>query len=111
MAVLLAILVLTFVASIIRPDFFAFTVLFVLEPPAFVSRTISVIVDSVAVGLIVLPVSIIDVSVSMNKAASTVCFIVFPVTFVKGAIDPDLNTATVFSALLVPLSFVLGSVI
>lgn len=49
-------------------------------------------VGTVAVGFVVLPVTIIDVTVSVDKPSLAVGLVIGPVTFVHGAIRPDLDT-------------------
>lgn len=108
---LLAIFVLTFVTCIVRPDFLALTMLLVLEPPAFVPRSISVVVNSIAVCLVIFPVTVVYVTIGVNQTTSTICFVIFPVSLVKRSINPDLDTTSIFPSLLVPLAFILSSIV
>jgi len=83
MSVLFTVFVLSFIASIIWPDLFALTVLFVFKPPALVPRAISVVVDTISVCFIIFPIAIVYVTIGVDEAASSICLIIFPVTFVK----------------------------
>jgi hypothetical protein len=47
----------------------------------------------------------------VNKTSPSVSFIIFPVTFIKGAIHPDLNPTAIFMVLIVPLSLVFSPVV
>lgn len=51
-------------------------------------------VDTLAVSLIVDPVTIIDVTVRMNESAATVSFAVLPPAFVHGTVRPNLLAFT-----------------
>jgi len=60
-------------------------------------------------GLVVLPVAVVDVTVSVDEAPAAVCLVVLPESFVEGAVNPNLNALAV---LLVsdPLALVLSTV-
>ena len=107
----LPILVLTFVAGIVWPNLFTFAVLLVLKPVALVACSIRVVVLAIAVGLVVFPLSVVDVAIGVNESSTSIRFVCLPVAFVERAVDPDLDTSTVFPAHVVPLAFVLGSVV
>lgn len=65
-AVLLPVFILTFVACIVWPNLLTLTVLFVFKPPALVASTISVVVNSIAMCLIILPISVVNIAISVN---------------------------------------------
>jgi len=109
-SVFLSFFIVTFVLSAVWPNFLAPSVLFVLKPLTFVSSAVSVIVDAVTMSLIIFPFSVVNISISVNQTSSAVSFVVLPVAFVKRAINPDLNSLPIFSALQIPLAFVLSSI-
>jgi len=49
-------------------------------------------VDTKAMGLIVEPLAVIDVSISMDEPSFSVSFVFFPPSFVHGTVGPDLTT-------------------
>ncbi len=110
-AVLLSVLVHSLVAGVVRPDFLAAPVLLIFEPLAFILGAICVVENTVAVSLIVLPFATVNSTVSVNQAASSVCLVVLPVSLVKTAVNPDLHSLSIFSALHVPFTFVLGAIV
>jgi hypothetical protein len=68
-------------------------------------------VDSAAMSLVILPFAFINITVSVNQAASTVCLVVLPVAFVARAVEPDLDTATITNVLIFnPFTFILGTI-
>jgi hypothetical protein len=99
------------VASIIWPNLFALTMLFILEPLALVTRSISVVINTETVRLIVLPIAIINVTVCMDQTTSSVGLIVLPIAFVQRSINPNLNTLTVFTVFRIPFTLILGTVV
>jgi hypothetical protein len=80
-------------------------VLKVIFPHAFVLSTINVLVDTSAVGLIVSPVAVINVSIYMNETTFTVSSVFTPFAAVLGSITPCLLAETVTESTL-PLASV-----
>ena len=80
----------TFVFAVVCPDFFAEAMLQVIFPLSFVSRAILMNVDSVTVGFVVKPFSLKDITVYMPKLSVSACLVEPPVTFILGAILPNL---------------------
>lgn len=62
-------------------------------------------------GLVVLPLSVIDVSVGMLELALTVGLVVLPGASLLRAVIPGLGTGAVSVASLIPGAFVSGSVV
>ena len=110
-SVLLSIAVLTLVTSIIRPDLLTIAMLLILEPVSFVAGTIGVVILTVPMGLVVLPFAIVHITIGVNQSASTICFVRLPISFIKTAVDPDLNALAIFAAELVPLALILGTIV
>ena len=108
---LLSIAILAFVTGIVRPNLLAVAMLLVLIPEAFVARTIRVMIIAETMRLVILPLTVIYVTICMDQSAAAVCLISFPVALIKGSIDPDLNSFSVFPAELVPFSLILGPVV
>ena len=65
-------------------------------------------IDALAVGLVVDPVSLVNIAIDVRKLTIPMSPIVFPATFVLGAIGPDLGALTISEAT-EPLASVLGS--
>lgn len=70
----------------------------VILPLALVSRTVHVDVDPIAVGLVVDPVALVDVSVDVNEFAMPVRTVIAPLPLVAGAIGPHLDAIAVAEA-------------
>ena len=58
----------------------------------FILGSVYMSVDSVAVGLIILPLSVKDVTVDVPELSFTMRFVVLPLTFVASSIRPNLDT-------------------
>ena len=52
-------------------------------------------VYSSAVRLVVLPVTLIDITIGMNESPSAIGLVVLPVALVSRSVQPDLDAATV----------------
>ena len=69
-------------------------------------------VGSVSMSLIVLPVAVVDITISMDQSALSISLIVGPVTLVHGAVRPDLDAFTLSNLLTTkPVSFIACSVL
>ena len=99
------------VARIIRPNLFALTMLFILEPLPLVTRSVGVVVNTETVRLIVLPITIVDVTVCMDQTPSAVGLVVLPIAFVQRSINPNLNALSVFAVLRIPFTLILRTVV
>ena len=108
---LLSVLVLSLVASIVGPDLLTVTMLLILEPVALIPGPIRVVVDSIPMGLIILPLTIVDIAVCMDQSASAVGLVSPPVPFIERAIHPDLHTTPILHALLIPFTLILCSIV
>ena len=51
-------------------------------------------VDAISVSFVILPVAIVDISVSVDQSALSIRFIVDPVALIHGAVGPYLGSAT-----------------
>jgi hypothetical protein len=51
-----------------------------------------VVVNTVAMGFVVLPLSVVDVAIGVDKAATAMSLVVLPIAFVERAFNPDLDT-------------------
>ena len=71
----------------------------VLEPFACIARAIVFSVYSFTMSFVVFPFSLINISVRVNKPASTIGPVFFPVTFIKCEIIPDLFTSSIAHAI------------
>jgi hypothetical protein len=69
-----------------------------------------VVVNAVSVGLVIFPLTVINVTICVNQTTTTVGFVIQPVTFVKRTVNPDLDTTAALSALRVPLTSVFSAV-
>ena len=79
----------------------------VVLPHALILSTIDVFVDTAAVGFIVCPVAIINVSINMDESTFAVSSVFTPLTRVLGTITPRLLTETISNSSL-PLPSVDG---
>jgi hypothetical protein len=82
LAVLLTVLVSPNVSGTVWPVLVPGPVLLIFDPHALVMCTVSVVINSIAVSLVVLPFSYVNISIRVDKATFTVCFVLFEVTFV-----------------------------
>jgi hypothetical protein len=95
MAVLHAILVLTFVNRTINPDFFSLSVLKVELPLSFVLGSVYVNVESKTTCLVIFPLALIDITVSMNELALSMGHVILPLAIVFSSIWPALMALAV----------------
>jgi hypothetical protein len=102
---LLAFLVITLVAGPISPCLYAISVLEIIFPMAFIFSSIDVGIDSVPVGLIILPLPIKDVTIYMPELPLTMSLVVDPFALITCAIWPHLDAVAVADIPL-PLAFV-----
>ena len=79
--------------------------LLVILPGSNILGSVCVSVGSISVGLVIDPVSLVDIAVSMVQLAMTVSFSVLPGAFVSAAIKPLLFALAVTHTIL-PLAFV-----
>ena len=110
-AMLLSVLIVSFVAGIVKPSFDSVPVLLVFGPLSRVLGTIKVDVDTPSMGLIVEPVPFEHVPVAMNQSAPAVGHVVLPVALVLGTVLPDLGAVALSQAFRCPLTLVDCSVI
>ena len=80
----------------------------VILPHALVLGTINVLVNAATIGLVIGPISVIDISIDMNKATLTMSPILTPFTAIPGSVVPRLLTEAVSEASL-PLTCVNSS--
>ena len=66
-------------------------VLLIIKPLTLVVCAIGVRVRAHALGLIIDPLSLIDVTIRVHQLALTVCLIVTPLAFITTAIGPELR--------------------
>lgn len=80
----------------------------VILPLAFILGAIDVLVDSWAIGFVIRPETIIDVSVDMDELTFAVGSVFPPLSDILGAIRPRLFTKSISEAAL-PLASVNGT--
>ena len=107
---LLALRVVASVATAICPDLLAWSVLEVLLPVALIPSSVHVYVDTIAVSLIVEPLSFKHIAIDVPKLASAACLIEPPEALVSGAIWPDLDAKSMLHVAQ-PLAFVHGAIL
>jgi hypothetical protein len=73
--------------------------------------TVSVIIGAKTVCFVIFPISIVDITISMDETTFSVCFIALPVALIHGSIDPYLNATSLFVTRLIPLTSVLCSIV
>jgi len=88
--------IVSFILTVVGPDFFAEPVLEVVFPFAFILSAILMYVNSMTIGFVVQPFTFEDVSIYVPELSVAACFVESPVSFVLGAILPDLLTITMF---------------
>ena len=106
----LAFLVIPLVAGSISPCLYAITVLQIIFPVAFVFSSIDVGIDSLPIGLVVLPLPIKDVTIDMPELALTMSLVVDPFTLIACTIWPHLDAVAV-AYIPLPLAFVDGTIL
>jgi hypothetical protein len=90
----LAIHVATLVTITIWKSFNALTVLHVIFPVSLVYGSIFFCGYAKSMSLVILPVALIDISVSMDQSPLPVGFVVFIPPLIEGAIRPDLGATS-----------------
>ena len=74
--------------------------LFVLQPLAYIHRSVCVNIGALIVGLVFNPFALINISIGVDQSTVPIRHVVAPETFVVGSILPDLPpTAVAFSIL------------
>lgn len=91
----LASAVISLIPGAILPGFDTVTLLEVLLPLSFIACTVEMDIDTVAISLIVDPLPVEYIAIDMMELAFTMCFVVFPISFILGAIGPGLNAVPV----------------
>jgi len=69
------------------------------------------LIGSSPVSFVVLPFTIIAVTISMDQPSIPVGLIIFPVAFILTAVFPELNSFALSQAILCPLAVVNGTII
>lgn len=87
--------VLTFVHRAIGPLFLTMAMLQIVHPLSLVARTIHVDVDALAIGLIIDPVTLVDIAVDVSELSEAVCPIILPIALITSTIGPNLDAKTV----------------
>jgi hypothetical protein len=107
---LLAFFVIPLIAGAISPCFYAISVLQIILPVAFILSSIDVGIYSVPVGLIVLPLTVKDVTVDMPELPLTMSLVVDPFAFIACTVWPHLDAVAVAHVSL-PLAFIDGPIL
>jgi hypothetical protein len=87
-----ALFVSSFITATVLPALHSLAILKIILPVAFVLGSIDVNVDAEAIGFIVFPLTLIDVTVSVPEFSTAVCLVFAPFSFILGVIWPDLDT-------------------
>jgi hypothetical protein len=66
----------------------------VILPESLVLGSILMNIGSVTIGLVIAPLSIVDVSIGMHEFTLAVSLVIFPLTDILGAIRPSLRSVT-----------------
>jgi hypothetical protein len=66
-------------------------------------------IDTVTVGLIILPFSIKHITVNVPEFSYSMSFVILPLSFIPSTVWPDLDTPTM-TDLTTPLSFINSSI-
>ena len=67
----------------------------IVHPLSLVARTIHVDVDALAIGLIIDPVTLVDIAVDVSELSEAVCPIILPIALITSTIGPNLDAKTV----------------
>ena len=97
---LLTVLVLSLVVGAISPDFFAFTLLDVIDPGSGVSASVDVSGLAESVGLVVAEFAYVNVTFGVPESAPTVSFVIVPLTLIDSSVIPLLDTVSLSEFLL-----------
>ena len=89
-AVLLATAVAADVDGAVRPALLALAVVFVVDPVTLIRGTIYVEVSSLPIRFVTLPVSDVDIAITMDDATKAFLLIMHKVAVIAGPIRPDL---------------------
>ena len=82
----------------------------VIFPVTFVPGPVHVDVDTIAVGLIIVPLALEDIAINVPELALAACLVKPPVPLVPGTIRPDLHTIAMLH-IAEPLSLVHSTVL
>jgi hypothetical protein len=110
-SVLLPVFVIAFIPGIIWPRLDAVAMLPVFFPVTRVFGAIHVLIGATSLRFIIVPFSLVDIAVRMNKATFSVSLIILPIAAVLAAIFPDLYTLAFSFTFFAPLAMINGAVI
>ena len=79
----------------VRPVLISYTFLLVGKPLALVLEPIRMLIDTEALSHVIDPLSVVDVSINVVELSAAMCLMVLPVSFILGAIRPELNAKAV----------------
>jgi len=102
--------VLAFINRTIWPGLVTVAMLLIVLPLTHIFCTICMGVGSHTVGFVVLPLTLVDITISVIQFALSIRFSLLPLAVVAGPVEPSLDSVAVPLAV-EPLSFVDGSVV
>ena len=92
LAVFYTVVIVTFVFAAIWPYFGAFTLLFVVKPHPGIRAASEIFERPKTMGLVLFPVSLVNITVRVDKPPMAAGGIVFSISFVTGSILPNLRS-------------------
>ena len=82
----------------------------VVPIPRVARRRLSVSIESIPIRFVIFPLTVINISVDVEKFSFSIRFVVFPLTDVLGSVGPDLS-AEALADVSVPLSFIFDPIL
>lgn len=98
------------IGTSVCPVLFAHAFLEIIEPVAVILCSILVCVSAITICFVLLPLPLVDVTISMPEFSLAVCFVIVPLAMVAGTIAPLLNARPV-SILFVDVALVLRTIL
>ena len=86
--------VLAVIVAAVWPLLLAFALLLVFEPASFIGCTFCIEVFTSPVSFVLVPFTLVDISVCQNEATVALGLVVLPESFILATIRPDLNTVS-----------------
>jgi hypothetical protein len=90
--VLLAVFVIAFVASVIRPCLYPVPMLPVFFPVSNIFGSVNMLVSAFALSFVIIPFAFVYITVSVDKSALAVGLVALPIADILAAIFPDLRS-------------------
>ena len=103
--------VVALIPCVVWPVFNTIAVLAILFPVSDIFSSVKMLISATSLSFVIEPVTLIDVTIPMDESTFTVGLVIFPVADVLTAVLPDLGSLTLSVAVLDPLAMIDGAIV